>query len=235
MGPHDGGVHRDAPVDLARDIGSGLNLLQQTPPRPVGRPQSVAFIDGLPGAEPLGKIPPLHSGSHPMQDPIDHLSVIPPSAPTSRLSTAARSTLMGASTLPRRSWVQWVLHSPFVSGNRPDDRSQVHPSPPASHTRTSFPLLLHPVDLPSDQRGRRTHVTLSHIRPCKLGSQGSVHASLGLAPRARQQARYCPRAEAGTDDGRAWRTHGPAPGTPLGFRLGGRCGEVMGRRGKFRV
>lgn len=70
------------PVDLARDVGSGLDLLQQTLPRDVGRPQPVALIDGLPGAEPLGKIPPMHPTSHPVQDPIDHLSMIPPSATT---------------------------------------------------------------------------------------------------------------------------------------------------------
>jgi hypothetical protein len=51
----------------------------------------------------------------------------------------------------------------------------------------SFPLLLRPVDLPSDQRGCRTHVTLSHVRPAGLGSQTSADASLDPALRPRRQ------------------------------------------------
>lgn len=40
-------------------------------------------MDGLPRAEPLGKVTPLHAGPHPVQDPVDHLPVVPPSATTS--------------------------------------------------------------------------------------------------------------------------------------------------------
>lgn len=60
-----------------------LDLLQQTLPRAVGRPQPVAFIDRLPGTEPLGQISPLHPGAHPVQDPVDHLPMISPPATTS--------------------------------------------------------------------------------------------------------------------------------------------------------
>jgi hypothetical protein len=79
---HDGGVHRNVPVELTGRVGRGLDLLQQTLPGAVGRPQPVAFIDRLPRTEPLGQIPPLHPGPHPVQDPVDHLPVIPPPATT---------------------------------------------------------------------------------------------------------------------------------------------------------
>lgn len=57
-------------------------LLEQTLPRPVGRPQPVAFIDGLPGREPFGQVTPLHAGPHSVQNPVDHLPVVPPPATT---------------------------------------------------------------------------------------------------------------------------------------------------------
>lgn len=51
MSPHDGGVDRGVPIDLACRVGRGLDLVEQTFPRSVGRPQPVAFIDGLPRTE----------------------------------------------------------------------------------------------------------------------------------------------------------------------------------------
>lgn len=78
----DGGVDRDVPVDLARGIRRGLDLLEQAFLGSVSRPQAVAFVDGLPRTEPFGKIAPLHSGPHPVQDPVEHLPVIPPPATT---------------------------------------------------------------------------------------------------------------------------------------------------------
>lgn len=74
----DGGVDRDVPVDLTRRIGCGLDLLEQPLPGTVGGPQAMAFIDGLPRAEPFGQVTPLHAGPHPVQNPVDHLPVIPP-------------------------------------------------------------------------------------------------------------------------------------------------------------
>lgn len=68
--------------DLTRGLGRGLNLLQQTLPRPVGRPQPVAFVDRLPRPEPFRQVTPLHTGPHPVQNPADHLPVIPPPATT---------------------------------------------------------------------------------------------------------------------------------------------------------
>lgn len=82
MSAHDGGVDRDVPIDLTRCIGRGLDLLEQKLPRPVGRPQPMALVDGLPRAEPLGQVPPLHPGPHPVQNPVDHLPVLPPPATT---------------------------------------------------------------------------------------------------------------------------------------------------------
>ncbi len=77
-----GGVDRDVPVDLACGVGRGLDLLEQTFPGSVGRPQAVAFVDGLPRPEPLGQVTPLHPGPHPVQNPVDHLPVIPTPATT---------------------------------------------------------------------------------------------------------------------------------------------------------
>lgn len=78
MRADNGGVHRDVPVDLTRRIGCGLDLLEQSLPSTVGGPQAMALIDGLPWAEPFWQVTPLHTGSHPVQNPVDHLSVIPP-------------------------------------------------------------------------------------------------------------------------------------------------------------
>ena len=60
----------------------GLDLLEQTLPRPVGRPQPVAFIDRLPRPEPFGQVTPLNTGPNPVQNPGDHLPVVPPPATT---------------------------------------------------------------------------------------------------------------------------------------------------------
>lgn len=79
---HDGGVDRDVPVDLTCRVGRGLDLLEQTLPRPVGRPQPMAFIDGLPRSEPFGQVTPVHSGPHPVQNSVDHLPTVPPPATT---------------------------------------------------------------------------------------------------------------------------------------------------------
>jgi hypothetical protein len=78
----DGGVHRDVPVDLAYRIGRGLDLLEETFPGSVTRPQAVTLVDGFPRTEPVRQITPLHPGPHPVQNPVDHLPVIPPPATT---------------------------------------------------------------------------------------------------------------------------------------------------------
>jgi hypothetical protein len=82
MSPHDGGVDRDVPIDLTRHLGGGLDLLEQTFPGPVTRPQSVPFVDGLPRAEPFGQVTPRNAGPDPVQNPVDHLPVITPPATT---------------------------------------------------------------------------------------------------------------------------------------------------------
>lgn len=76
----DGGVDRDVPVDLTSRVGLGLNPLKQTFPGAVARPQPMSLINGLPRSEPFGQVTPLNPGPHPMQNPVDHLPVIPPPA-----------------------------------------------------------------------------------------------------------------------------------------------------------
>lgn len=65
MGPHDGGVDRDVPIDLPGHLGLGLNLLEQAFPGSAGRPQAVTFADRLPRAEPFGQATPLIAGPPP--------------------------------------------------------------------------------------------------------------------------------------------------------------------------
>ncbi|OEJ21381.1 hypothetical protein AS594_38005 [Streptomyces agglomeratus] len=65
-----------------RRVGGGLDLLQQTLPRPVGRPQPMTFIHGFPRPEPFRQVTPLHTGPHPVQNPVDHLPVVPPPTTT---------------------------------------------------------------------------------------------------------------------------------------------------------
>lgn len=74
--PHHGGVDRDVPVDLTRRVRRSLDLLEQTLPRPVCRPQPVPFVDGFPWTEPFGQVTPLHTGPGPVQDPVDHLPMV---------------------------------------------------------------------------------------------------------------------------------------------------------------
>lgn len=83
VGADDGGVDRDIPVDFPSSVGLGLDLLEQAFPGSVGRPQAVPFIDRLPRAEPLWQVTPLNAGPDPMQNPVDHLPVIPPPATSS--------------------------------------------------------------------------------------------------------------------------------------------------------
>jgi hypothetical protein len=82
MRTHDGGVDRDVPVDVTGRVVRRLDLLQQPLPCPVRRPLPKTFVDGLPRPEPLRKVTPVHPGSHPVEDPVDHLPVIPPPATT---------------------------------------------------------------------------------------------------------------------------------------------------------
>src|SRR5687767_4582563 len=83
--PHDGGVHRDQPVQLPGGVGLGLIASQQLGPRAIGAPASQSLIGGLPGPEPLGQLPPRCTGAVLPADRLDHLPVItPPPTPTTR-------------------------------------------------------------------------------------------------------------------------------------------------------
>lgn len=82
MSPHDGGIDRDVPIDFTLSVGGGLNLLEQTLPGPVCRPQPMPFVDRFPRPEPIGQVTPLNTGPHPVQNPVNHLPVIPSPATT---------------------------------------------------------------------------------------------------------------------------------------------------------
>lgn len=69
-----GEVDRDIPVDLS----SGVAVV----PSAVSRPQTVSFVDGLPRAEPFRQVTPLHARPNPVQNPADHLPMVPPPAIT---------------------------------------------------------------------------------------------------------------------------------------------------------
>lgn len=97
MRADDRGVHRDIPVDLTCRVGRGLDLLEKAFPGSVSRPKAMAFLNGLPRPEPFGQVTPLNSGPHPVQDPVDHLPVIPPPATTTVFVTVlARHRMIGS-------------------------------------------------------------------------------------------------------------------------------------------
>src|SRR4029077_10122788 len=62
--------------------GGARYRVEQISPGPVRGPQPMALVHGLPRAEPLWKVAPVRPGPDPVENPVDHLSVItPPSAP----------------------------------------------------------------------------------------------------------------------------------------------------------
>lgn len=82
MSAHARRVDRDVPVHVTRGVGCGLDLLQQMFPGAICGPQPVALVNSLPGPEPLGKVAPLHTGPHSVQNPVDYLPMVPPPATT---------------------------------------------------------------------------------------------------------------------------------------------------------
>lgn len=72
----------DTAQSISPDVRRGLDLLKQTLPGPVTGPQSVPFVDRLPRTEPFRQVTPLNTRSHPVQNPVDHLPVVPPAATT---------------------------------------------------------------------------------------------------------------------------------------------------------
>jgi hypothetical protein len=64
----------------AHSIGDGLEVVEQSFPGAIGRPAQVALVDGLPRAERFREFSPLHPGAKPVDDPVDHLAVVPPQA-----------------------------------------------------------------------------------------------------------------------------------------------------------
>ena len=80
MRPDDGGVHEGAGV-----IDFDGELLEEPLPDAALRPPCKPVVDGLPGAEPLGKIAPGNAGPDSPDDRVDELPVTA-LGPRSRLS-----------------------------------------------------------------------------------------------------------------------------------------------------
>jgi hypothetical protein len=81
VGPIDGRVDRDGPLDLAHGVVVDPHVFQQLRPGPIRLPARESLVDGLPGTVPFGQVPPRRPGPQPPQHPIDHLPVIPPRTP----------------------------------------------------------------------------------------------------------------------------------------------------------
>lgn len=73
-------VHGDAPVDLIRRSGRGLDTLQHALPGPVSRPQPVPFVDRFPRFEVFWQVTLLHPSPCPIQVAVDAPAVVPPPA-----------------------------------------------------------------------------------------------------------------------------------------------------------
>src|SRR3712207_1032869 len=85
--PHQRGVRRDQPVQLAGGVGVGLGAGQQPGPGAIGAPPGQPLVGGLPRPEALlGQLPPGRAGAVLPGDRLDHLPVIapPPARPTCR-------------------------------------------------------------------------------------------------------------------------------------------------------
>lgn len=115
MGPHHGGVHRDVPIDVTGCVSHRLNLLQKAFPCAIGGPPSVTFIDGLPRSESFRQVTPLDPGPDPVQDPVDHLPVVPPPATTAVAHRQKRSQLFPFQ-------ITQVPPTRHIQGNESDDR-----------------------------------------------------------------------------------------------------------------
>lgn len=153
--PHNGGVDRDVPVDLARGVSLGLQLPEQAFPGAVRRPQSVPFINRLPRTEPFWQVTPLNTGPHPVQNPVDHLPVIPPPAALRTRPQPHRRDLVPPAT--RLALQRRLLHPRTPRPAHPA-RPTTHPVPQPSHRR------LPRRDRPGHQT-RLTNSTTSRVQP----------------------------------------------------------------------
>lgn len=71
-----GRINRDVPVESTGGIDLGLHLLKQPFPGSDGRPAPVALVEGLAWPVAFRQVPPLHPGPHPVQDAVDHVTVV---------------------------------------------------------------------------------------------------------------------------------------------------------------
>lgn len=76
MSSADRGVERDRPVQLAVRVRADEECLENYVPGAVSRPGAVALSDCLPGPEVAWHVAPGDPAPVPIDDPLDHLSMI---------------------------------------------------------------------------------------------------------------------------------------------------------------
>jgi hypothetical protein len=81
VGPVDGRVYRDGPIDLPGSIGFRQDPAENPVPSPVGGETTMPLPDRLPGAELRGKVPPSYSTPVSVDNSFDDLAVAPERPP----------------------------------------------------------------------------------------------------------------------------------------------------------
>lgn len=82
MGAVDRGVDADRPVQIAGRVGIGEEPGMDPIPGAVAAEPLVSLPDGRPRAEATGKVTPRDTGPEPIDDPLDHLTVIAKRSPS---------------------------------------------------------------------------------------------------------------------------------------------------------
>jgi hypothetical protein len=84
MRPCDRGVGVSVPVPITGAVGLGVQRGLDPCPGAIFFPPGEPFVQRLPWPVPFGHISPRHPGTHPKQDPVEHLPVITPPSTTLR-------------------------------------------------------------------------------------------------------------------------------------------------------
>jgi hypothetical protein len=84
MRPCDRGVGVSVPVQITGAVGLGVQRGLDPCPGAIFFPPGEPFVQRLPWPVPFGHISPRHPGTHPKQDPVEHLPVITPPSTTLR-------------------------------------------------------------------------------------------------------------------------------------------------------
>lgn len=87
VGPIDGRVHRNSPIDIPAHVGFGEQHLMYAVPNPVSGVSSMTFPHGLPRPELLRQVPPSNPAPVPVGDAFYDLAVIAERAPALALRT----------------------------------------------------------------------------------------------------------------------------------------------------